>query len=357
MDARNLFLKTCVKDDLLSGNINIEKIINNGEITSTDIQSPEQITIAAIDKQNRSVTVSLVLDNQRHLSGNLKSLSSYNQINARKIRFLKNCKNSQCEKSCGDKCCKKNEDCLVLESFPLQYKCSPSSSSTSSTSSSSGICQFPDCVAPPPGCNYVPEETSSGCPMSCGTLVCSSSGDISNCDPKGSCRGENGEELPCPAGTECSGLPAYGCYPPGCPVPICCSEDTNILTPKGQVKINKIKKGDYITSDNGEPAIVVETRKVKVYNHKVMKVELDDGTTLEISPGHPTGPDSMKIGALKPGYKLDGRKVLSAKEIPYNGSHTYDILPYSLTGNYYANGVKIGSSLYMSTLIKQHRQW
>jgi hypothetical protein len=355
MDNRNFFLKTCVKDDLISGSITIERIINNGEITSTKIESPEQVTITAIDKQNRSVTVSLVLDSQRRLSGNLKSLSSYNQINARKIRHLKDCEDTKCKNLCGSLCCKKNEECLILESFPVQYRCS----SHTSTSSTSG-CPIPSCASPPEGCTYEFDDTKdeNGCPLyPCGHLICSSSGDISSCDPKGTCRGVNGEELACAEGTECSGLPAYGCYPPGCPVPICCSEDTNILTPKGQVNISKIKKGDYVTSDRGEPAIVVETRKVRVYNHKVVQVKLDDGTTLEISPGHPTGPDSMKIGALKPGYKLDGRKVVSAMEIPYKGSHTYDVLPYSLTGNYYANGVKIGSSLYMSTLIKHFKNW
>ena len=38
----------------------------------------------------------------------------------------------------------------------------------------------------------------------------------SSCGSQGSCWG--GAE--CPSGTTCSGLPAYGCYPAGCPVPL-----------------------------------------------------------------------------------------------------------------------------------------
>jgi len=172
----------------------------------------------------------------------------------------------------------------------------------------------------------------------------SSSGEIKNCSPKGTCRGENGTYLSCPEGTECSGLPAYGCYPPGCPVPICCSPDTKIKTTGEQKRIADIRKGELVLTDEGKAVRVKKVSKTPVKNHKVLKITLNDGTVLEISPSHPTA-DGRKLKDLKMGDALDGRMVVEIKLIPYLYSHTYDILPDSKTGNYYANGVLIGSSL------------
>lgn len=342
-DSRNFLLKTCIQNNSLNGTVSIQGLINNGEIISTTIQSPEQLTITAQDDQTRAVTILLNLDKNRKLTGSIDSTNSI--LEARKIKSSKNC-NLKCKKTCGPLCCKKDESCSILESFPVQYNCSPNS-----TSSSTSGCPIPSCAPPPEGCTYESndEKDENGCPkFPCGNLVCSSSGLTDACAPRGNCRGDNGEQLSCPSGTECSGLPAYGCYPLNCPVPVCCSPHTMILTPQGQKDIENIKKGDYIISNNGEPAIVVKTSKIKVYKHKVVEVKLNDGTLLEISPGHPTGPGSIKFGSLKKGYKLDGRIVESVKLIPYKYSYTHDILPYSLTGNYYANGVLIGSSLFMS---------
>ncbi len=82
--------------------------------------------------------------------------------------------------------------------------------------SSSSVCNPIDCPAPPPGCHYEGPAMINGCPTGCGTLICASSSSSLACKSYGSCR--NGSV--CPGGTRCSYMPAYGCYPPGCPVPI-----------------------------------------------------------------------------------------------------------------------------------------
>ena len=173
---------------------------------------------------------------------------------------------------------------------------------------------------------------------------CSSANSGKDCSPKGSCHGENGGKLSCPPGTKCSGLPAYGCYPPGCPVPICLSPDTKIKTDGVQKRIADIREGEIVLTDHGKAVRVKKISKTQVKNHKILKVLLSDGTVLEISPGHPTA-DGRKLKELKMGDILDGRMVVETKFIPYIYSHTYDILPDSKTGHYYANGVLIGSSL------------
>jgi hypothetical protein len=71
---------------------------------------------------------------------------------------------------------------------------------------------------------------------------------------------------------------------------------------------------------------------------------LKDGRELYASPGHPTT-DGRKLGQLKVGDSLDGSVVMVAQLVPYNQSHTYDLLPAGDTGFYWANGILIASTL------------
>jgi hypothetical protein len=82
-----------------------------------------------------------------------------------------------------------------------------------------------------------------------------------------------------------------------------------------------------------------------------MQVVLETGTTLEISASHPTA-DGRVLGDLTAGAELDGVRVVSAELVPYEHSHTYDILPASDTATYYAGGVLIGSTLRARTLVE-----
>lgn len=168
--------------------------------------------------------------------------------------------------------------------------------------------------------------------------------ELNDCSPKGSCRGENGEELPCPRGTFCSGIPAYGCYPPDCPTPICLSPDTRIRTSGIQKQIKDIQVGSIVLSDDKKPAKVIKIGKTEVKNHQILEVTFNDGTILKISPGHPTA-DGRKFKDLKLGDIVDNRMISNIKKIVYQYKYTHDILPDSETGNYYANGILVGSTL------------
>ena len=64
---------------------------------------------------------------------------------------------------------------------------------------------------------------------------------------------------------------------------------------------------------------------------------------LELSAPHPTA-DGRTFGDLRTGDELDGRRVLSAEIVAYAHDRTYDILPASDTGFYFAGGVLVGSS-------------
>ena len=82
-----------------------------------------------------------------------------------------------------------------------------------------------------------------------------------------------------------------------------------------------------------------------VHDHSVVHVVLADGDELFVSGPHPTT-DGRTLADLRPGDELDGRPVLSTAYEPYGFEFTYDILPASETGDYVANGVWLGSTLW-----------
>ena len=135
--------------------------------------------------------------------------------------------------------------------------------------------------------------------------------------------------------------------PPPCP--ICLAVGTRIATPLGEVAIERLRVGDVVwTSDaRGEriraPLVAVGSTPVPV-THLVVRVALDDGRVVFASPGHPTA-EGRRIGDLVAGDALDSARVATAERVRYLGGATYDILPASATGVYWANGVLLGSTL------------
>ena len=75
----------------------------------------------------------------------------------------------------------------------------------------------------------------------------------------------------------------------------------------------------------------------------MIRVVLGDGRAVLASPGHPTG-DGRRVGELNPGDLLDGSRVTTTESMPYLGD-TWDLLPLSSTGEYWANAVLLGSTL------------
>jgi hypothetical protein len=109
-----------------------------------------------------------------------------------------------------------------------------------------------------------------------------------------------------------------------------------------------LRPGDLVYSVDGNAIVAVPIKSVNVnpvVGHHVLRIALASGVVLEISAMHPTA-DGRTLAVLGPGAELDGVKVLSVEQVPYAHAHTYDILPDSDTGTYYAGGVLIGSTLF-----------
>jgi hypothetical protein len=134
-------------------------------------------------------------------------------------------------------------------------------------------------------------------------------------------------------------------YTPPCP--ICASPDTPIATPQGERRIADLRQGDLVYSvdrDAIRPVIVARSGRTAVVNHSVIRVTTVDGRRLEVIAGHPTA-DGRRFGELRSGAKLDGQLIDRVEIVPYRYAETYDILPASDTGTYFAAGLLIGSTL------------
>jgi hypothetical protein len=186
-------------------------------------------------------------------------------------------------------------------------------------------CDMPPCgnqMAPPPGT------------FCCGNAFCD---DTSLC-----CEVQQGPAI----GPTCY-APVNGTCPMGCPTCVCASPDTPIATPSGPRPIASLRAGDRVYSVNAGRIVDVpiqRTRRITAHAHVVMHVELASGATLEISAPHPTA-DGRTFGDLSRGDELDGVRIVRVERVPYTHDATYDILPDSDSGTYFAGGVLIGSTL------------
>ena len=211
-------------------------------------------------------------------------------------------------------------------------RCSYDDGSTCACSACKGgfeypICQTIDppqwaCVKPSSGCPNPPPQAGSPCDdpdLQCGT----------------SC------ELPirCENGTWHYGVEMC---------PICAAPDTPIATPRGERPIAQLRVGDLVYSVDHDAILAVPVVRIgstPVTNHRVLRLTLSSGAVLEISPNHPTA-SGAPLAALGHGASLgEDVELVSSELIPYAYDRTYDILPQSSTGTYFAAGAVLGSTL------------
>jgi len=131
----------------------------------------------------------------------------------------------------------------------------------------------------------------------------------------------------------------------GCP--ICLAATTRIGTPDGPILVSDLRAGMLVwTVDAGKrvaaPIAIVRYTPAP-FGHRVIRVVLADGRAVVASPGHPTG-DGRRVGELNPGDLLDGSRIVAMDVLPYAGD-TWDLLPLSSSGTYWADGVLLGSTL------------
>jgi hypothetical protein len=113
------------------------------------------------------------------------------------------------------------------------------------------------------------------------------------------------------------------------------------------VPIHTIQQGDVIYSVDGSaivPAVVVQTNRVAVSNHVMVRAELEGGATVSMSPRHPTA-EGRRFRDLGVGDSLGELRIVGIDVVPYPHAFTYDILPATKSGAYFADGALVGSTL------------
>lgn len=206
-------------------------------------------------------------------------------------------------------------------------------------------CGCTNCTQEMPSCNLADPDTwqcwdppASPCPAFYPNL-----GSACDLDADTSCRYTCSDIAVCSA----AGVWEAG----GFLCPDCNAPDTPIATPSGSRPIAELAPGDLVYSVHGGRLAIVplhDVRSKRQIHHYVVRLLLASGVTLEISATHPTA-DGRTFGDLAAHDRLDGVEVVTADRVPYRHSHTYDILPGSDTGTYYAGGVLIGSTLRPAT--------
>jgi Hint domain len=131
--------------------------------------------------------------------------------------------------------------------------------------------------------------------------------------------------------------------------PICLARGTRISTPAGPVAVEALRPGDPVwTFDAGGHRIVGLVTAVGSTpvppTHRVVRLVLSDGRTLEASPGHPLL-DGRPLGTIRAGDMVDGAAVVSAVLVPYAGGATFDLLASGPTGGYIADGIPMRSTI------------
>jgi hypothetical protein len=220
---------------------------------------------------------------------------------------------------CGSTCINPNND--ILNCGSCNHRCSGSSPFCDR-----GSCGVAPCEADAAAC-----QSGGG---ACCASQCCTGGQIC-------CRIMAGAEA-----TLCAD-PVNGTCPAGCPACLCASPDTSIATPEGPRRIDALRAGDLVYSvDHGEFVVVpIEaTQRIKAQRHLVQHVVLESGAILEISGRHPTA-DGRIFADLRRGDRLDGVEIRDVTTIPYAHEFTYDILPASESGAYFAGGVLVGSTM------------
>ena len=178
-----------------------------------------------------------------------------------------------------------------------------------------------------------------------------------------SCSGASDTNSSCPSGYECiqscgppvlrrnDPSPPYICqligYPRVCP--ICLASNTMISTPNGDINVKDLRAGIPVWSADAQGKKIITTiirvsRALVPSDHKVIHLVLADSRELWVSPQHPTA-NGLTVNDLRTGDVYDGSRVTAAELIPYWDTYTYDLLPASATGSYWANGILMGSTL------------
>jgi hypothetical protein len=134
---------------------------------------------------------------------------------------------------------------------------------------------------------------------------------------------------------------------PNCP--ICLARGTLIDTPLSPIAVDRLRLGDPVWTLDAAGRRVAGTvialgSTPTPVDHHVIHLRLTDGRSVTASPGHPLA-DGRLVGEIRVGDIVDGSRVVAADVLPYAGGETFDLVASGDTGEYFAGGIPMGSTL------------
>ncbi len=186
-------------------------------------------------------------------------------------------------------------------------------------------------VQPPPG------ETGCAPPKPAPDSVC-----VQDCGPPVSRETDPPRAWQWLSPADAENRKTFGC-------PRCLPPEALIATPSGDRPIGSLVAGSlvYSTDEAGHKIVVPIVRVGSTpapATHMLVVVVLADGREVTASPGHPTS-DARALGTLVVGDALDGARVIAVRHRPFGEQRTFDLLPASESGVYWADGVRLASTL------------
>jgi hypothetical protein len=115
---------------------------------------------------------------------------------------------------------------------------------------------------------------------------------------------------------------------------VCASSDTPIATPNGDRAVAELRVGDLVYSvdhDAIRAVPIARAQHVHVEHHSVLRIVLDGGAVLEISPRHPMA-NGRPLAALHRGDLLDGHGVESIELVPTSTMRRTTFCPHRTQG-------------------------
>lgn len=131
--------------------------------------------------------------------------------------------------------------------------------------------------------------------------------------------------------------------------PICLAAGSLISTPSGPIPVSKIVIGMHVwsASADGQPmdALVLETTsRLAAPGSQLIHVVLADGRHITASGPHEIA-DGRPLGSLRVGDEIQGVAIMQLDAVDDSFGFTYDLLPSGATGEYWADGILMRTTL------------
>lgn len=141
--------------------------------------------------------------------------------------------------------------------------------------------------------------------------------------------------------------------------PRCLPPEAAIAAPGGPILAANVRVGDVVWSlsaagDRVASTVLFARSLAAPASHTMVRVRLADGRSMRASGAHPTS-DGRALDTLREGDVVDGASVVGVETLRYEHARTFDLLPASDTGTYWADGILVASTIRLADIVAMPR--